>query len=59
MTGGSTSQLVPNAGGVTYTVSGTGACNGPSAGGTAVSCTIEGAKGGQTETATASVVCTG
>ena len=59
MTGGSTSQLVPNAGGVSYTVTGTGACNGANAGGSAVSCVVEGTKGGTVRSATASVVCTG
>ncbi len=39
--------------------SGAGDCSVPSAGGTIVSCTLTGSKGGVTRSATASVTCTG
>lgn len=47
----------PTGGGVTYSVSGAGACGGVA--GTVVSCTITGVKGSVTKSATASVICTG
>jgi len=47
----------PTGGGVTYSVSGAGACGGVA--GTVISCTITGTKGSVTQSATASVICTG
>ena len=47
----------PTGGGVTYSVSGAGACGGVS--GTVVSCTSQGVKGSVTKRAVASVICTG
>jgi MSHA pilin protein MshA len=45
--------------GTTYSISGTGACNGGSAGGSTVSCVVSGSKGSTTRSATAAITCTG
>ena len=52
-----TGGFPPTGGGVTYSVSGGGACGGVA--GTVVACTITGVKGSVTKSATASVICTG
>jgi len=57
--GGLLTGGIPSTGGVTYAVSATGACNGANAGGSVVSCTITGTKGGTVRSAVASVICTG
>jgi len=61
MTGGSTTQLVPNTNTVTYAIAAapTGNCSGASAGGTTVSCVVNATKGTTTRSATATIVCTG
>jgi MSHA pilin protein MshA len=59
LTGGS--LLGTSTNGTTYTMTGSasGNCSGASAGGTTVSCTVFGNKGGVSRSATASVTCTG
>ncbi|MEO8627012.1 MAG: prepilin-type N-terminal cleavage/methylation domain-containing protein [Betaproteobacteria bacterium] len=61
LTGGTSTQLVPSSTSVIYSIaaSPTGNCSGVSAGGTTVSCVVNGVKGSTTRSATASVVCTG
>ena len=49
----------PTGGGVTYSVSGAGTCAAAGGSGGVVSCTILGVKGSVTQSATASVICTG
>jgi MSHA pilin protein MshA len=59
LTGGSLLGTPTN--GTLYTSNGSGAgdCSGVAAGGTIVSCTLTGSKGGVSRSATASVTCTG
>jgi MSHA pilin protein MshA len=59
MQGGSAASLVANSGGTNYSVAGTGDCSTVGAAGTVVSCTINAARGSNTKSATASVICTG
>jgi MSHA pilin protein MshA len=61
MTGGTTTQLVPNSNSVTFSLAAapTGNCSGASAGGTTVSCVVNATKGTTVRSATATIVCTG
>jgi MSHA pilin protein MshA len=58
MQGGSASTLVANSGNTTFSVAGTGNCTAAGAG-NVVSCTINAARGSNTKSATASIICTG
>ena len=58
--GGASALLGTTVGGVAYSVSGAGACNGANAGGTTVSCSITGQKSSSASaTAATTVICTG
>jgi prepilin-type N-terminal cleavage/methylation domain-containing protein len=61
MTGGSTTQLVPNSNTVTFSMAAapTGNCSAANAGGTTVSCVVNATKGTTTRSATATIICTG